>query len=294
MPRRAAVLPLALLLSACQPSIESHSKAIIGAILIDGNGGPPLSDSVVVVAENVIQAAGPRSAVPIPSEAAKIDGSNKTLVPVIVDICDSATPAGLVRPSSPEDARSQVAAMAARKIGIIHLAEADAPTIQAALEAARAAGIPVAGHVATQAGARALIDNGASILIGMIRDTENLDAALITRMRDLRVVVAPSLSKAGKDLEIARRNTRRLFQDGVLLAVATEGGDPVHETELLADAGIPPLDAIVAATRNGALALRETQTRGTVEPNKRADLLLLSANPGEDIRNLRRVVLRIQ
>jgi imidazolonepropionase-like amidohydrolase len=46
----------------------------------------------------------------------------------------------------------------------------------------------------------------------------------------------------------------------------------------------------VAATRNGAAALHEVDEAGTIEPGKRADLLLLSANPAEDIRNLRKIV----
>ena len=70
------------------------------------------------------------------------------------------------------------------------------------------------------------------------------------------------------------------------------GVDPQREMELLVDAGIPPLDAIVAGTRNGAAALQDTQ-RGTVQADKVANLLLLAAHPGEDIRALRRVALKI-
>ena len=54
---RAALLLLSLSLCACAPTEESHMKAIIGAVLIDGLGGPPLSDSVVVVAGDRIREA---------------------------------------------------------------------------------------------------------------------------------------------------------------------------------------------------------------------------------------------
>jgi imidazolonepropionase-like amidohydrolase len=114
----------------------------------------------------------------------------------------------------------------------------------------------------------------------------------MTRLRDLRVIVAPSLLGAGAGLEVARRNTRRLFQAGVALAVASEGGDALREADLLMESGVPPLDVLVAATRNGAMAL-ELQDRGTISADKRGDLLLLSANPAEDIKNLRRVALRM-
>jgi imidazolonepropionase-like amidohydrolase len=97
---------------------------------------------------------------------------------------------------------------------------------------------------------------------------------------------------AGADLEIARRNTLRLFRAGVPIALSGEGADPLREAELLAQAGIPPLDVIVAATRNGAAALHDKET-GVIQAGKRANLLLLSANPGADIRNLARVELRL-
>ena len=70
------------------------------------------------------------------------------------------------------------------------------------------------------------------------------------------------------------------------------GVDPQREMELLVDAGIPPLDAIVAGTRNGAAALQDPE-RGTVQAGKAANLLLLAAHPGEDIRALRHVTLKI-
>jgi len=66
----------------------------------------------------------------------------------------------------------------------------------------------------------------------------------------------------------------------------------LREAELLAQAGIPPLDVIVAATRNGAAALHDKET-GVIQAGRRANLLVLSANPGEDIRNLGRVELRL-
>jgi imidazolonepropionase-like amidohydrolase len=62
-----------------------------------------------------------------------------------------------------------------------------------------------------------------------------------------------------------------------------------RELELLAEAGLSPMDVIVAATRNGALALRKGDELGTIEPGRRADLMLVSANPLEDVGNLRKI-----
>ena len=49
------------------------------------------------------------------------------------------------------------------------------------------------------------------------------------------------------------------------------------------------MDVIVAGTRNGGMALRKGDDLGTLEPGRRADLMLVSANPLEDVRNLRKI-----
>src|SRR5581483_2908549 len=100
---RGLLCAVAALLSACAPPPESHSKAFLGAVLIDGEGGPPLSNSIVVTADGRIRAVGARSAIPIPAEADKIDGSGKSIVPAPVDVCDRADPEGMVRATTAED-----------------------------------------------------------------------------------------------------------------------------------------------------------------------------------------------
>jgi imidazolonepropionase-like amidohydrolase len=49
------------------------------------------------------------------------------------------------------------------------------------------------------------------------------------------------------------------------------------------------MEAIVAATRNSAAVLHASD-RGTLEPGKRADFLVLAADPTVDIRNTRQLV----
>jgi imidazolonepropionase-like amidohydrolase len=296
LPRTAVVL-LLIFCCACQPTEETHMKVIIGAVLIDGLGGPPLSSSVVVVAGSHIREAGPASTVEIPAEADKVNGSGKFLLPSLIDVYpqsassdDSFTPG---HPATADAARAQVAQLAARHVALLHIWKIDPAIAQAALEAARDAGIHFAAHVSTQADARRLLDLGADGFIGMFSDTEELDPAFVARLRQLQIFVAPQLVAAGTQLEVAKRNTRRLFDAGVPIAVASAGGNIERETELLVDAGIPPLDVVVAATSHGAAALGHINATGTIQPGKRADLWLLSANPGDDIRNLNRVALRM-
>ena len=49
------------------------------------------------------------------------------------------------------------------------------------------------------------------------------------------------------------------------------------------------MDALVAATRNGAMVIGVQDQLGTVEVGKLADLLILAANPLDDIENIRKI-----
>lgn len=95
---------------------------------------------------------------------------------------------------------------------------------------------------------------------------------------------------------------RRYYTGGVMLTAGSDTpnawvipGVSLHrELELLTDAGIPPLDVIQIATRNGADALDLLEEVGTVEPGKRADLLLLDADPLADITHTQNIVWVMQ
>jgi imidazolonepropionase-like amidohydrolase len=59
--------------------------AIVGATVIDGNGGPPMRDATLVVAGKRITALGPRTSVTVPSGAQVIDGNGKFVTPGFID-----------------------------------------------------------------------------------------------------------------------------------------------------------------------------------------------------------------
>ena len=90
---------------------------------------------------------------------------------------------------------------------------------------------------------------------------------------------------------ILLENARLLHRAGVPLAVGTNGGNvgtlqgPSFHRELsmLAEAGVPLGDVLVAATRNGARALGVLEERGTIERGKAADVLVLAENPLESV-----------
>lgn len=66
-------------------TLLGQTTAIVGATLIDGNGGPPLAEATVVVEGDRITAAGLRSEVEVPAGANVIDGAGKFVTPGFVD-----------------------------------------------------------------------------------------------------------------------------------------------------------------------------------------------------------------
>jgi hypothetical protein len=59
--------------------------AIVGATVIDGNGGAPLQNATVVVTGSRITAVGPNASVTVPAGATVIDGAGKFVTPGFVD-----------------------------------------------------------------------------------------------------------------------------------------------------------------------------------------------------------------
>jgi imidazolonepropionase-like amidohydrolase len=113
-----------------------------------------------------------------------------------------------------------------------------------------------------------------------------------------KVAADPNVPKARAALANGMRNLKTLHAKGVRIAFGTDSGaNPSRipgwaehrELELMVRAGLSPMDALVAASR-GSAAMIGISDRGTLEKGKRADLLVLAANPLEDIRNTRKLV----
>lgn len=67
------------------------------------------------------------------------------------------------------------------------------------------------------------------------------------------------------------------------------GVDLHHELAMLVEVGLTPLEALRCATLNPARFLGREDSLGTIAPGKRADLVLLAANPLENINNTRTI-----
>ena len=105
--------------------------------------------------------------------------------------------------------------------------------------------------------------------------------------------IAYSKRQFQKELQLVRA----MHRAGVPFMTGTDLSGPyvfagfsVHEEmALLVDSGFTPMEALQAATRNPAIYLGELSSSGTVEGGKRADLVLLEANPLLDIHNTKRI-----
>ena len=113
----------------------------------------------------------------------------------------------------------------------------------------------------------------------------------------------------GRLYEIERRNAERLIAAGCRVTIATDnyqgrapefrkqakplyqeaGEGSIMAIEGLVELGMSEMEAIVAATRNGAVAAGLLDEIGTIERGKRADVILLDADPLESISNIRRL-----
>lgn len=112
------------------------------------------------------------------------------------------------------------------------------------------------------------------------------------------VVYVPTLGRE----PLGHLNIAALYEAGVIIGVGTDTNNPEmsfgesyhNELANLVDAGLPPNEALLAATKNGAYALRKSDYLGTIEEGKFADLMLVDGNPWEYIDELRNVEIVIQ
>ncbi|HEY6332870.1 MAG TPA: amidohydrolase family protein [Blastocatellia bacterium] len=78
-------------------------------------------------------------------------------------------------------------------------------------------------------------------------------------------------------------------REGVQLLAGTDDGSLFDEVESYAAAGVPSKAILLAATANGAKWLRKYDDFGSIEPGKRANLIIVDGNPLADIRDLRKI-----
>jgi imidazolonepropionase-like amidohydrolase len=98
-------------------------------------------------------------------------------------------------------------------------------------------------------------------------------------------------------LEVANRNLKALSDAGVRIAMGTDTGPAGRwqgffehlELEMMVAAGMTPMQALAAATAEAARCYGRSGQLGTIQEGAAADLVVLNANPLEDIKNTRQI-----
>ena len=192
----------------------------------------------------------------------------------------------------------------------------------AIIDEAHKRGLRVMAHIFDQEDGKGLIKAGVDILAHGIRDRDIDDEMVAVFKSRPNVVLTPNLPERGVKVDmswmkaglpadefakleaqnvdspklaafhaIQARNLAKLNAAGVKIALATDGNrpwGPHDEMEDMVLAGMTPMQVLLASTRNSAAAM-DLKDQGTIEAGKSADLLVLDANPLDDIKNTRRI-----
>lgn len=140
-------------------------------------------------------------------------------------------------------------------------------------------------------------------------DPAEFDDELVKMMLDRGTYFVPTLATAWvyKDtypdtFSKLKKAVKKLNDSRVNIAAGTDSGTPgviigkgLHkELELMVEAGMSPIEAIMAGTRNAADNIGKGNEIGTVEKGKLADLVIIAGNPLEDIQKTRDIKMVIK
>lgn len=190
------------------------------------------------------------------------------------------------------------------------------------IDEAHKAGLRVTAHIFNLSDAKGLLRAGLDAFAHGIRDVDVDDDVMALFKERPSVVVVPNLPDRGvatdmswlrgslpdealaklqqaavdrpdaqKAFAVQARNLARLAQAGVRIAVGSDGNNPWAPHVEMADmvaSGMTPAQVVVAATSVGAEFIG-VPDGGVLDTGKRADFIVLDANPLDDITNTRRI-----
>lgn len=179
-----------------------------------------------------------------------------------------------------------------------HLRDAE---LEVLVEEATAAGKYVMAHAQATDGIKAAIRTGIrSIEHGIYLDDEAIQMMLDRGTYLVPTLLAPTLVLEGMEsgtrlsdrvqekvhmvLMAHTDSIRRAIEAGVTIAMGTDSGVGPHgqnlrELGLMVDAGMTPTQALVSATKTASELLGVEDERGTIEPGKLADLVVVDGDP---------------
>jgi imidazolonepropionase-like amidohydrolase len=172
--------------------------------------------------------------------------------------------------------------------------------LAAGIDVAHERGLRVTVHTAQQSAAREAISAGADGLEHGVTVEPLTDHSLIDLMLERAVSYTPTLWALDATHPHARINLEKVADAGVDIALGSDtftgsglfGANTLAEAELMVAAGMTPRQSLVAATSEAARKCARPDL-GAVRPGSRADLIVLTADPLQDISNLRRLRMTI-
>jgi imidazolonepropionase-like amidohydrolase len=260
---------------------------------------------------------GPRMQLSI-TMLSQTGGHNDGWVPSGVDLNLDwpGSPSGIV--DGPEEVRRKVRELIRAGADVIKVATSGgvlSPTddprhphfrpdeLDAIVAEASAAGLFVMAHAQGAEGIKNAIRAGIrSIEHGIFLDDEGIDLMLERGVWLVPTLVAPlgvldaaaagasipevSVQKARDTVEVHEASVARAIDAGVRVAMGTDSGVAPHganlrELDRLVRCGLSPQQALVATTSSAAELMGLGDELGTLEPGKRADLVLLAGDPLE-------------
>jgi len=178
--------------------------------------------------------------------------------------------------------------------------------LQAAVAAAHARGRLVSGHVTDARFLQTVVDAGVDDVAHITWDPVPDDVYRRQISRGIPLVPTLTVFEPFGALPQGQANLRRFLQLGGTVALGDDYaglpasrnahfvlGMPMPEILWMAEAGMTPMQIIVAATRNAARVCGLQSEMGTLEPGKTADVLVVNGDPLRDLNVLQDVRLVI-
>jgi enamidase len=234
---------------------------------------------------------------------------------------DTAVAAGTRQIVSPEEGRAVVGDLARGGVAVIkavfdsagrpnrpqRIPTLNAENLGAIVAEGRAAGVPVTVHWGN-------VEELPSIIAARPNQLEHsgykpIPQPVVAQIARAGIAVDPTLAILSASIaspdEFSNgplENVRRLHSAGVVITAGTDAplgnlpfGESLHrELELLVQAGLPPMEAIQAATSRPARLMRRGEEIGTIEVGKRADLIAVAGDPLRAISDIRKIRLVIR
>lgn len=171
--------------------------------------------------------------------------------------------------------------------------------ISVIISTAHERGTRISGHVTQAAYLKILVEAGVDDIAHVPYDgvPENVWQEMVAK----NIFMTPTFTvyrNYNAPVETCVLNLHNFVQQGGQVALGNDYGGgpgkfelgiPMYEIEKMSEAGMTPMQILVASTRNAAIVSGIENQVGTLEAGKAADVLVVSGNPLEDLQNLRNI-----